>query len=38
MIFEKYSSVLEKMGKSEEAAQYLKKAEEINTRLEEDSE
>ena len=33
MILEKYSSVLEKMGKSEEAAQYLKKSEEINTRL-----
>jgi tetratricopeptide (TPR) repeat protein len=38
MILEKYSSVLEKMGKAEEAAQYLTQAEEISTKLEEDYE
>ncbi|MCC4771371.1 hypothetical protein FXV91_14730 [Methanosarcina sp. DH2] len=33
MILEKYSSVLEKMGKTEEAAQYLAKAKESNAKL-----
>ena len=34
MIMEKYSNVLENMGKTEEAAQYLAKAEEIYAKLE----